>query len=225
MAQQGFLVVTFDPIGCGTRIDEIRNFYQRYPNWSLMGKMTQDISLAIDAIRQVPLADTKKIHIVGYDTGALIALYAAALDSGITSVTAIGALHPMRAPAPKLPSPFDTQPDTPQPSPKTTLDRWYLNPLLLPKFATFQGYEQRVPYDLSELMALIAPRPLLHISFTQDLSTPMETQREALDATASVYKLLNAKNKLFLETWNDYNRLTPELIKKITQHIQNLPQK
>ena len=139
MAQQGFLVVTFDPIGCGTRIDEIRNFYQRYPNWSLMGKMTQDISLAIDAIRQVPLADTKKIHIVGYDTGALIALYAAALDSGITSVTAIGALHPMRAPAPKLPSPFDTQPDTPQPSPKTTLDRWYLNPLLLPKFATFQG--------------------------------------------------------------------------------------
>ena len=40
---QGFAIFTYDMIGFGSRIPEVKRFYDRFPHWSLMGKMVDDV--------------------------------------------------------------------------------------------------------------------------------------------------------------------------------------
>src|SRR5690606_30613723 len=42
LVKRGFAVLAIDMYGFGTRIEEARNFYKRYPHWSKMGKMVRD---------------------------------------------------------------------------------------------------------------------------------------------------------------------------------------
>jgi len=42
IVKQGFAVLAFDQIGFGARVLNARDFYRRYPKWSLMGKMVAD---------------------------------------------------------------------------------------------------------------------------------------------------------------------------------------
>ncbi len=48
--KRGFAVLAFDQIGFGARVLDARDFYRRYPKWSLMGKMVADTRAAIDAL-------------------------------------------------------------------------------------------------------------------------------------------------------------------------------
>jgi len=56
LANQGYLVMAFDQLGMGGRIYETLNlntnggsrFYDRFPNWSQLGKMVKDVSSAVD---------------------------------------------------------------------------------------------------------------------------------------------------------------------------------
>ena len=50
--KRGFAVLAFDQIGFGARVLDARDFYRRYPKWSLMGKMVADTRAAIDAARR-----------------------------------------------------------------------------------------------------------------------------------------------------------------------------
>src|SRR5690625_7771438 len=52
LVRLGFAVFAYDMIGFGNRQGEGRNFYDRYPRWSRMGKMTADVSGAVDALRE-----------------------------------------------------------------------------------------------------------------------------------------------------------------------------
>jgi hypothetical protein len=92
----GFVVFAFDQIGNGARIEEVRNFYARYPHWSLLGKTVADAVAAIDALVKIPFVDAKKIWAVGFDTGGSAALHVAALDKRIAGVVAVGGFDPMR---------------------------------------------------------------------------------------------------------------------------------
>lgn len=208
LAREGFLVMVFDPIGCGTRIDEIKEFYQRFPNWSVMGKMVQDISLAVDACQRIPLADARRIYFVGYDIGAMAGLYAAALDPGIAGIVAAGGVAPLR---------FN------EATVSTGGIAWRnLVPLLLPRLGAFLQNEKRIPYDFNELMALIAPRPQLIITFQGDSLSSYENLKRTMDSTARVYALLRAEKQFFFEARDDYNHYTPELNRQIIQFLQRL---
>ena len=50
MTKRGFAVLGFDQLAFGTRVRDARYFYQRYPHWSLLGKMIADTRAATDAI-------------------------------------------------------------------------------------------------------------------------------------------------------------------------------
>jgi len=70
MARQGYAVFCFDPIGMGRRVEEAEYFYQRYPNWSLLGKMLRDALSALEALIRLPFIDLSQIYAVGYGLGA-----------------------------------------------------------------------------------------------------------------------------------------------------------
>ncbi|MCA9260362.1 MAG: acetylxylan esterase, partial [Planctomycetales bacterium] len=57
LAKEGFAVLAFDQTGFGSRMDETRSFYDRYPQWSRMGRMVQDVSAAIDVLQAEPQVD------------------------------------------------------------------------------------------------------------------------------------------------------------------------
>ncbi|HBY60245.1 MAG TPA: hypothetical protein DEH78_10505, partial [Solibacterales bacterium] len=50
LVQRGFAVFAFDQIGFGSRVEQARRFYHRYPRWSLLGKMVADTRAAVDAL-------------------------------------------------------------------------------------------------------------------------------------------------------------------------------
>lgn len=144
LAKAGFAVLAFDQIGQGYRVPEAAGFYGRYPNWSLLGKTVQDIQSAVDALERTALVDAKRIYLVGYGTGAMAALHAAALDDRIAGVVSVAGFTPMR---------LDN-------NERSTggVARWAQWTMLLPRLGGFVGNESRIPYDYHEVLALLAPR-------------------------------------------------------------------
>ena len=209
IAQAGFLVVTFDPIGCGTRIDEITHFYDRYPKWSLLGKMIQDVFLAVRGIRKIPFADSKRIYLVGYDIGGMTALHTAALyPDDIAGVVSIGGFAPMRENEIKL---------------KTGgIARWISQPFLLPKLIPFIEHESHIPYDYNELMALIAPHPQFIIAFEQDDLVQYESLSRTIDSTAKIYKLFSADPPFFFEAAAGYKHYSPDINRMIINFLKRV---
>ncbi len=52
LARMGFAVFAFDQIGNGSRLTEVKQFYLRYPNWSLLGKNVEDALAAVEALAE-----------------------------------------------------------------------------------------------------------------------------------------------------------------------------
>jgi cephalosporin-C deacetylase-like acetyl esterase len=64
-----------DQIGFGTRVLDAQNFYKRFPQWSLMGKMVVDVTSAIDSVSTFEMVDSSRIYIAGYGLGAKVGLF------------------------------------------------------------------------------------------------------------------------------------------------------
>jgi dienelactone hydrolase len=140
----GYAVFAFDQIGFGTRIHQATRFYERYPKWSLLGKMVDDTSAAVEALSAMKELDDSKICLAGYSLGGKVALWTAALDSRVAGVIASSAFTPWRSPSK----------DTEGIAEYTTLHG------LLPRLAHFRGRETSIPVDYDEILKAIAPRPV-----------------------------------------------------------------
>ena len=182
LARAGYVVFCFDQIGTARRVQEVEGFYKRFPQWSLLGKMVRDSQAALDAMERIPYVDSKRIFVVGFGGGALVAHHLLALDDRPAGfVTVCGA------------PPFRT--DT---ADKGTggIRRWAQLRMLLPQLGFFVGEESRVPYDLDELIACAAPRPGLLISREWDWQCPPQAVEEAVEAARGVYALHAAPDNL-----------------------------
>lgn len=162
LAQQGYAVLSFDQCGFGDRLLEGAEFYEKYPGWSKMGRMVFDVRCAIDFLKggpgiaegAMPEIDKRKVILLGYSLGGMVALHTAALDERVTAVASFCGFTPM----------------------KTDLDhgptggtrRWWEWHGLQPKLGLFLGKEASIPYDYDELLKSIAPRPTLVYSATKD---------------------------------------------------------
>ena len=89
LARAGFAVCCFDPVGMGSRAEEAEHFAQRFPGWTLNGKLLRDAAAALDLLETLPYVDTGSVQVVGYATGSLLALQLAALDDRVGGVTAV----------------------------------------------------------------------------------------------------------------------------------------
>jgi dienelactone hydrolase len=198
MARTGYAVFAFDQIGNGSRVAEVRDFYRRYPHWSLLGRTVADARAAVDVLRSHPLVDSEQVYVVGYGTGSLAALLATALDDRVAGVIAIAGLTPFRR-------------DTAD-SGTGGIARWSRWLPLLPRLGHFIGDEARIPCDLEELLALVAPRPALVVTPRIDYQSSFPDLRAAVDTARGVYGLLGAPDALVFQRADDYHHFTPDLI-------------
>lgn len=193
MAKEGYAVLAFDQTGFGSRMDEWATFYHRYPDWSRMGRMVQDVSAAVDSLQADRQVDPERIYLFGYAMGGDVALYAAALDPDIKGVISIAGFTPMRS------NTMNTG--------TGGLARNSKFHNLIPRLGLFVGNEGQVPYDYDELIAAIAPRPVMVVSPTFARDANPADVRTAVEAARLVYELYDAEEQLALDEPWDYTRL------------------
>ena len=197
LANEGFAVFAFDQTGFGTRIEEGRLFYERFPHWSKMGRMVADVRWSVDALSVLDYIDPQKIYVAGYSLGGSVALHSAALDERIAGVISVCGFTPMRT---NLPG-------------KTAEGIYEYSHLhgLIPRLGFFAGTENRIPYDFDEILGCIAPRPVLIIAPSWDQYADTDDIKECVNEVRKVYGLYKNSDKPELIIPDDYNRFSPDM--------------
>lgn len=203
---KGFAVFTYDMIGFGNRIEEGTRFYHRYPHWSQMGKMVTDVKGAVDALANLDFVDSGRIIVAGYALGATAGIYAAATDERIAGVVSVAGFTPMRI---------------------NTLDRgtegimaWSHLHGLMPRLGFFIGNESRIPCDFNEVLASLAPRPVMVIAPEFDKDAHFEDIKNCVKQVDDIYNLYGAKQKVQLFAPNDINRFSAEMRDKMMEWLE-----
>ncbi len=211
LVQAGYAVLAFDQCGFGSRMAESGPFLDRTPNWSQLCRMIDDTRAAIDVLEKDANVDPQRISIFGYTLGGAVALHTAALDPRVKSVVSISGFTPMRT-------------DTAA-KPTGGLARFSIERPLAPKLGLFIGREGQVPYDYDDLLAAIAPRPVLIVQPSMDRDATPADVRTAVEQARKAYAQQNAANKLALDEPHDYQRLPAATqTRAIEWMTKNLPQ-
>ena len=186
LAKAGFLVFGFDPIGTANRQAERQEFYDRYPAWSLMGKMVHDTRHAIDAALANPDVDPKQVYLVGFGMGGMVATFTAALDERVVGAVSVAGFTPFRT---------DTAAaGTGGIQRYSHLYGW------LPRLGAFVQDEARVPVDFNEILAATAPRRMLVIAPTLDWHATHADVARTVELAGKAYALLGAPSALQLQS-------------------------
>jgi pimeloyl-ACP methyl ester carboxylesterase len=177
LTAKGFAVLAFDQIGFGTRIHQAKRFYERYPRWSLLGKMVDDTSAAVDALRALDMIQPDRIYLAGWSLGGKVALWTAALNPDVAGVAVSGAFTPLREPAPETEG----------------LHHYSHLHGLLPRLGFYLGREREVPVDYSEILAAIAPRPVLVRAPALDRYANAKAVSAALEEASKAWQSLDSR--------------------------------
>jgi dienelactone hydrolase len=204
---EGYAVFAYDMLGFGNRIEEGTRFYERYPHWSKMGKMIVDVRGAVDALQNLEGIDPNRIFVAGYSLGATVGLYAAALDERIVGVISVAGFTPMRL-------------STAEKGIEGIRAYSHLHGLL-PRLGFFVGNEARVPYDYHEVLACIAPRPVLVIAPAMDKDAVAGDIRRCIDEAGKIYRLYSATDRLQLFAPEDYNRFSSTMREKAYKWLRD----
>lgn len=205
-AGAGYAVFVFDQIGFGTRIEEGRLFYERFPHWSKMGRMVADVRWAVDALLEQEFIDPHRIYTAGYSLGGTVGLYSAALDGRIAGVISVCGFTPMR---------FNTPGETAE----GIYEYSHLHGLL-PRLGFFVGEEPRIPYDFHEILACIAPRPLLIIAPVWDQYASLYGVKNCIEEVKKVFDLYRQKDKIALYIPDGYNHFSNGMKKQMIYWVE-----
>jgi dienelactone hydrolase len=195
LVKQGFAVFAFDQIGFGARVLDARDFYRRYPRWSLMGKMVADTRAAVEALGQT--AELSDVYLMGYSLGGKVALLTAALDERVKGLAVVSGFDVLRA---------------------ATADKGvegirHYSHLhgLLPRLGPYVDKPRSSPFDFDAAVRLTAGRPVLLIAPTLDRYV------RAADVAAAVKPL--ARPGLTVETPLDFNRFRRQTQQRVVRWL------
>jgi pimeloyl-ACP methyl ester carboxylesterase len=200
LAREGLVVLACDQLGFGLRLLEGRDFYLRHPRWSRLGRMVDDVRAAVDflaggkgAARGVlPQVSRERIFVLGYSLGGLAGLHAAALDARIAGVASYCGF-----------TPFRTDTDARRTGGVRRLWEWYA---LLPLLGLYHGREGEIPYDVDDVLSLIAPRPCLIVSPGRDREANPADVRACVERAREAWKARGAEARLTFRAPDDTNR-------------------
>lgn len=198
MTARGFAVMVFDQIGYGSRIHEARQFYRRYPKWSLMGKMVADARAAVDMASRLSGLDPQRISLAGWSVGARVAMYTAALEPRVRAVALHAGFQPHR--------PGNDAQAAREYAETEGLAQYGRLQGLLPQWAAFENRPNDLPLDDPEVLALVSPRPVLVIAPRHDRYAASSLVRSGISRVRQVYTRENAASALRFEAPLDFNR-------------------
>lgn len=196
LVRRGFVVLAPDILTAGERIFPDRRaydsgpFYKKHPRWSMMGKMLWDHMRSVDVLLTLDFVNPKKIGATGWSLGGHNTGFLAAFDDRIAAAVSDGGMIPIAG---------DTNPF-----------RWCLDPFFY--MPALRPYLERgdVPFDLHEIMALIAPRAYLDMN-----ASPGDTWWKAGVAAAvharRVYRLYGAEDHFANRVFDGQHGFRPNM--------------
>lgn len=187
-AKGGFAVFAYDQIGFGRRIFDVEGFYDRYPRRSILGQMVRDAQAALDALMDLPYVDTQNIWVVSYALGTLPGLHLGALDDRPAGAVFIGA-----------PPPFRLDTDRAETG---GIRRWSHLYAVMPRLGAFEGHEARVPYDVDDLLAAWAPRPVVMVTPRLDREAPLAIVERGIESARRIHPDLE---QITPDTYNHFD--------------------
>jgi len=182
LALEGYKVVMYDQFGFGDHFTHAFNFYEKHPHWSLLGRAVSDVGKVVDYLidgkgisaSSVPKTDPSKIFVFGFSYGAMVGLYATALDNRISGVASFSGFTPMR-----------TDTDA---KPTGGIRKYWQWHHVLPKLGFYHSREQKIPYDYDDVIGLIAPRNCLIYSPTRDRFADIDDLKKCMEKIQSSWK-------------------------------------
>lgn len=206
LIKRGFAVLAIDMFGFGTRIEEATKFYQRNPGWSKMGKMIRDLRSCIDAVEDVDYLDEGRIYLLGNTIGAAVSLMAAALDSRVRGVATVAAFSPWRASNEQYES----------------LRTYSHLHGFIPRLGLFAERPDKVPVDFEEIIAAVAPTPILIIAPDADRYTDINALKKSLNRVSNIYELYGRKSGFKVKYPHELNRMTKEMYSEVGDFFEQL---
>lgn len=226
LVDRGFVTIAWDALCFGERHDPASGhygdaipFYTAHPHWSLLGKMIADLSRAVDYLFTLDVVDRTRIASAGHSHGGITTLFGMALEPRL----AAGASN----------CGFDT----------FRIDgnvwRWSHATALLPRlgfyasspYVNMDRYRAvpdseviQVPFDLHEVLALAAPRPLLLSTSDADFVFPNAgwSARMALARLRPVYEALGAPDNLRGTFFADGHRMPPAVSGQMYEWLERV---
>jgi dienelactone hydrolase len=181
LAQRGYVVLAPDHLTAGERIYSGKEsfnsapFYEKYPEWSMVGKNLEDSKSAIDVLCALDYVDSERIGVIGHSHGGHNANFVAAMDERVKAVVSNCGLSVFSDEEERL---------------EWSLEAGYI---YIPNLRKYFLEDLEPPFDLHEVAALIAPRPWLNISAYFDFAFGnQEFLAEVGVQMYQIYKLFEA---------------------------------
>jgi cephalosporin-C deacetylase-like acetyl esterase len=191
LAEAGNVVLAIDPRGTGETAPAGVNRERNYRGFvhddetsltyeslgagvTMLGMRTQDVMRAVDYLETRSEVDRGRTSAIGHGSAGLLVLHAAALDERIKSVASLGTLASYAA--------------------VVENEIYAHRPSLFPPAGLSK-------YDLPELAALIAPRPVLLLNSVNQVHGRVELDSiaQTYSSTSRVFDLLGAKKAFRME--------------------------
>ena len=130
---------------------------------------------AVDLLSQLPEVDAERIGVIGHSLGGHNALFTAPFDPRLKVVVSSCGFTSFL---------------------KDDMPSW-TGPRYMPRIrAIFENDARKMPFDFSEVVASLAPRPFLAVAATKDNDFDVSGVRDVMQAAASVYELHGQRDNL-----------------------------
>ena len=184
LAQHGFVTLSPDHCCSGERLKEgykaydSAPFYERHPEWSMVGKTIYDHQRAIDVLTQLDEVDPSRIGAIGHSLGGHGSMYLSAFDERVkAAVNSCGLTS------------WTGNPDRTH----WSRDHWYI---YIKKLRPALLSDSPPPFEMYDFAGLIAPRAFLNISgMTDYMYGPTGTLPQIGMEIQRVYDLVGASDK------------------------------
>jgi hypothetical protein len=183
LARLGYVTLCPDYPCCGERTSpglrshDTTGLDARFPQWTRVGLSTWDVSRAVDVLLQRSEVDGARIATCGWSQGGQMAILGAALDARITAVVSICGWAPLRGVG------------------GARATNWAQS-YNFPGLAGCLSSGTALPLDFDDIVACVAPRPLLDVRAAQDDTFPnKEEHAAALDDLSALWHLAGATDR------------------------------
>ena len=181
LVQHGYVTISPEHFCCATREPaegpfDTAAFYRKHPNWSAVGKYMHDSKIACTVLAARPEVNADRLGVTGHSLGGQGSIWLAACDERIRCVSPSCGTGNVR----ENPLPLNL-----------SRDRWYV---YFPQIREDILAGRPVVPDLHEVMALIAPRPILERFALNDGLALAQAHRVMLHVKVhELYRLLGAE--------------------------------
>lgn len=183
LVKKGYLVLAPDTITAGERVLPTEKafhtaaFYDRYPEWSAVGKMIADHRQGISLLVNIPIVNHEKIGVIGHSLGGYNSFFLAGVDQRIKAVVCSCGF-----------STFAQDPERHRWGKR----EWFSH---FPKISDFIN-NGMVPFEFNEISALAVPVPFFVSMAKNDRIFPhWEPAAEGLADLNSLYEWMGEGDK------------------------------